>query len=198
MAARVDPTRRRSGLATAGSGSRRFDLALERVRALTYRPEFSVVEAPGPARLAPHSYAQTVDVEVEGMPVGSGRLVILHDPVGQPSWNGSLRIVSYVDANIDMEVAADPMLPEVGWSWLLEALADSPVAAEAVGGTVTAVGSQSFGVMKDRAPEGRLQIRASWTPLSMDDLPDHAHAWALLVAFACGLPTNPDVAHLHN
>lgn len=198
MAASVDPTRRRPRQATAGSGSRRFDLALDTVRAVIYRPEFSVVEAPGPARLAPHSYAQTVDVEVDGLSVGSGRFVILHDPAGQPSWNGSLRIVSYVDADVDLEVAADPMLPEVGWSWLIEALADSPVAADALGGTVTQVGSQSFGVMQDRPAEGRLQIRASWTPANMEDLAGHAHAWALLVAFACGLPTNPQVAHLHS
>lgn len=197
MAAIVDPPRRRNGPTSAGSGSRRFDAALAAVRAVSYRPEFDVTEAPGPARLAPHSFAQTVDVDAGESHVGSGRLVILHDPMGQPSWNGSLRIVSYVDAEIDLEVAADPMLPQVGWTWLLEALADAAVEADALGGTVTQVGSQSFGVMDDRAPEGRLQIRASWTPLSMDDLPAHAQAWALLVAFACGLPTDPEVPRLH-
>lgn len=163
---------------------------------MRYRPEFTVTEVPGPARLAPHSFAQTVDVELGDTAVGSGRLVILHDPVGQPSWNGTLRVVCYVDADIDLEVAADPLLPEVGWSWLLEALADAPVGATALGGTVTQVGSRSFGVMQDREPEGRLQIRASWTPLSLEDLPAHARAWGLLTALACGLPTDPQVPQL--
>ncbi len=176
-----------------------FERGLAAVRTLNYRHEFQVAQAPAPARLAPHGFAQTVEVTLNDSLVGTGRLVILHDPAGQPSWEGTTRVISYVDADIDLEVAADPMLPEVGWTWLNEALADADASARALGGTVTQVGSRSFGVMTDRPPEGRLQVRASWTPTDESDLAAHARAWALLMAAACGLaPTTDGVASLPN
>ena len=173
-----------------------FARSLEDIRHLQYRSEFIVREAPAPARLAPFGYAQTLDVELQDVSVGSGRLVILHDPIGQASWQGTTRVVAYIDADVDLEVAADPMLSEVGWAWLAESLEESEASAEALGGTVTAVASRSFGVMDDRLPEGHLQIRASWTPTN-EDLAAHARAWALLASSACGLaPTATVVSSL--
>lgn len=165
----------------------RFAHAVDVLRRLQYRDEFTVAEAPAPARLAPFGYAQTVDVAHHGELIANGRLVILHDPDGQDAWEGSTRIVSYVDADVDLEVAADPLLPEVGWSWLGEALATSHAHATALGGTVTQVCSRSFGVMDSRQPEGRLQVRSSWTPIDDSDLVPHVRAWATLTSSACGL-----------
>lgn len=174
-----------------------FAASLDVLRRLQYRSEFTVTEAPAPSRLAPFGYAQTVDVEFDGHLVGNGRLVILHDPAGQPSWEGTIRVVSYVDADVDLEVASDPMLTDVGWSWLAESLAEAEAPATALGGTVTQVFSQSFGVMSSRAPEGRLQVRSSWTPTQTEDLVPHVRAWALLTAAACGLaPASDGVARL--
>ncbi len=174
-----------------------FAASLESLRRVEYRPEFRVREAPAPARLAPFGYAQTVDVELDDDLVGSGRLVILHDPAGQPTWEGTTRVIAYIDASVDIEVAADPVLPEVGWSWLNEALNDSGADAAALGGTVTQVFSRSFGVMESREPEGRLQVRASWTPADPAVLIPHARAWALLTASACGLlPADDGVSRL--
>jgi hypothetical protein len=144
------------------------------------------------ARLAPFGYAQTVDVEIGEDLVGSGRLVVLHDPAGQPTWEGTTRVIAYIDADVDLEVAADPVLPEVGWAWLNEALTESNAEADALGGTVTQVFSRSFGVMESREPEGRLQVRASWTPADPSTLIPHARAWALLTASACGLTPNSE------
>ena len=183
--------------AAPGQPLQAFTTGLAAVRTLNYRDEFVVKESPAPARLAPHGFAQTVEVTLDAMLVGTGRLVILHDPASQPSWEGTTRVIAYVDADVDLEVAADPMLTEVGWTWLNEALNESGAAAKALGGTVTAVNSRSFGVMSDRAPEGRLQVRASWTPLDESDLGAHARAWALLLAAACGLaPTSDGVPSL--
>ena len=174
-----------------------FAGSVESLRRVEYRPEFRVREAPAPARLAPFGYAQTVDVELGEDIVGTGRLVILYDPAGQPTWEGTTRVIAYIDADVDIEVAADPVLPEVGWSWLNEALHDSNADAGALGGTVTQVFSRSFGVMESREPEGRLQVRASWTPTDPGTLIPHARAWALLTASACGLlPAGEGVASL--
>ena len=49
--------------------------------------------------------------------VATGRLVLLHDPDGQDAWNGTLRVVTYVAAELEPEMAGDPMLAAVGWSW---------------------------------------------------------------------------------
>jgi len=163
-----------------------FARECELLRRMLYRGEFEVTEAPAPVRLAPQAFAQTVDIDLGDVAVGSGRLVILYDPAGQPSWQGTTRVIAYIDADVDLEVAADPVLPEVGWDWLVEALEEANATADALGGTVTQINSRSFGVMDEREPEGRLQVRASWTPKEMDLVP-HATAWALLAASACGL-----------
>ena len=181
----------------AGSPTTEFARGLAAVRLLSYRSEFLVQESPAPARLAPHGFAQTVEVNSGDLLMGTGRLVILHDPAGQESWQGTTRVIAYIDADVDLEVAADPMLPEVGWEWLNEALNDADAAATALGGTATQVNSRSFGVMADRPAEGRLQVRASWTPVDDEQLAAHARAWALLMAAACGLaPTDSGVPSL--
>lgn len=81
-----------------------FARSLEDIRHLQYRSEFIVREAPAPARLAPFGYAQTLDVELQDVSVGSGRLVILHDPIGQASWQGTTRVVAYIDADVDLSL----------------------------------------------------------------------------------------------
>ena len=105
--------------------------------------------------------------------------------------------LALLDADVDLEVASDPMLPEVGWAWLMEAMEEAESHATAIGGTVTQVNSRSFGVMDERAPEGRLQVRASWTATTFDLVP-HARVWALLTSAACGLaPSSEGVSNLN-
>ena len=54
--------------------------------------------------------------------VATGRLILLHDPAGHEAWEGTLRLVTYVTAELEPELATDPLLPGVGWSWLTDAL----------------------------------------------------------------------------
>jgi hypothetical protein len=42
--------------------------------------------------------------------VASGRFVVLHDPAGQDGWRGDTRIVAFVSADVESEMAADPAL----------------------------------------------------------------------------------------
>ena len=51
---------------------------------------------------------------------------------------------------LEPELATDPMLGEVGWSWLVDALANRGVGYVAEAGTVTRVVSQSFAGLADR------------------------------------------------
>lgn len=164
-----------------------FDQALIQLRLFQYRREFTVEEAPAPLRLAPFAFAQTLDIDYRGQEIGSGRLVILHDPAGRESWAGQTRIVIYIDTEVEHEVATDPLLTEVGWDWLSEGIETSGAQVRALGGTVTQVNSRSFGALADRATEGRIQLRASWTAVADYDLVGHAAAWATMASLCSGL-----------
>jgi hypothetical protein len=106
--------------------------------------------------------------------------------------------VAYVRAEIDPEMANDPLLSEVGWSWLSEALAAHGAAYVAPSGTVTKVSSEGFGSMAEEGSSAQLEIRASWTPVpdilagGPPDLGPHVEAWGELLCTASGLPPVPE------
>ncbi|MCI0688364.1 MAG: DUF3000 domain-containing protein, partial [Sporichthyaceae bacterium] len=119
-----------------------------------------------------------------------GRFVVLHDPAEPAEWAGTFRLVTYVRADLDPEAAIDPLLAEVGWSWLTEALDVRGARYTAASGTVSRVSSEGFGELADRPPAAEVEIRASWTPLS-ESLDAHLEAWGELLCTAAGLPPLP-------
>lgn len=152
-------------------------------------------EIPAPQRIAPFSAAVTADVVIAGEEVGTGRLILLHDPAGNPAWEGTFRCVTFARAEVDPEMVTDPFLQRVGWSWLTESLASHDAEYLAASGTVTSVSSESFGQMADEEPRAEIEIRASWTPALAGDgagLPVHLEAWADLLCTVAGLPPLPD------
>ena len=58
-------------------------------------------------------------------------------------------------------------------------------------GTVTRVASSSFGALEDREEDSEMEVRASWTPTSGDDLVNHVNAWLELLAISAGLEPIP-------
>src|SRR6266536_389941 len=122
-----------------------FTRAVAGLRAGQPRPEITLEEVPAPQRLAPYGYALSGTVLRDGDEVATGRLILLHDPAGHEAWHGTLRLVTYVTAELEPDLAADPLLPTVGWSWLVEALEASGAAFTAIGGTVTQTLSTRFG-----------------------------------------------------
>jgi hypothetical protein len=170
-----------------------FRRALGELLAATWRPELAVTEMPAPQRIAPFAAAVTADVVVAGDEVGSGRLVLLHDPAGNAAWQGTFRCVTFARADVDPEMVADPLLASVGWSWLLDALAGHDAAYLAPSGTVTSVSSESFGSMAGEPARAEVEVRASWTPQLLDGagLSAHLDAWAELLCTTAGLPPLP-------
>jgi Protein of unknown function (DUF3000) len=158
-----------------------------------WRPELLVEEIPAPQRIAPYSSAITADVLVGGDEVGSGRLVLLHDPAGNAAWQGTFRCVTFARADVDPEMVTDPLLASVGWSWLIDALTGHQADFGAPSGTVTSVSSESFGSMAGDPPRAEVEVRASWTPLLVDGggLSAHLDAWAELLCMTAGLPPLP-------
>jgi len=173
-----------------------FRVAVAQMREARLRPEIFCEEMPAPQRIAPFASALSADVTVDGEDVGTGRIVLLHDPAGNDAWEGTFRCVAYARAEIDPEMANDPLLGEVGWSWLSEALGAHGADYGAPSGTVTKVSSESFGSMADEDASAQLEIRASWTPVTGADgtmnLGSHVEAWAELLCTASGLPPVPE------
>ena len=172
------------------------------MRSATFRSDLSVRDIPAPQGLAPFSLALAADIRPDDhgdSPYGTGRLVLLHDPAGQDGWAGDTRLVTIVSAPVEPEMAGDPLLAEVAWGWLADALVGRGAALHAAGGTVTRTASTSFG---DLAPDGRqatqekaeVELRASWSPGNgtdsglVDDIVAHLAAWCDLLCTMAGLP----------
>jgi hypothetical protein len=166
-----------------------FLAATASLDATAIRPEVRLSQLRPPQRLAPWSHAIAADVLApDGEELASGRLVVLYDPDGHDGWDGVLRLVAYASAEVEEDIAADPSLHEVGWSWLADALSERGAPHVAAGGTVTQTTSRRFGDIADVESITRsLELRASWTALD-SDLSSHLLAFADLLCQAAGLP----------
>ena len=168
------------------------------------RNDLQFEDVPAPKRLAPYARAVAATIQRDKTDVAWGRLVLLYDPEGQQGWDGFFRLVAYVHADVEPEIAADPLLGEVGWSWLTEAL-DARVPGYAKpSGTVTRVITEGFGAKQHELPLTGFELRASWSPVGSDaakgapgsedpgdleiiDLSAHIAAWCDCLFAAAGL-----------
>lgn len=164
-----------------------FRQAVAALKSSDPRPGIEVTEVRPPKRLAPWAYAVAAEANGPAGEFATARLVLLHDPEGQESWSGVLRLVIYLRVELDPELAADPLLPAVGWSWLTDALAGSDALWTALGGTVTLTSSARFGDIAGPDRNHDLELRGSWTAPDAGLAP-HAVAFQELMASAAGLP----------
>jgi len=155
------------------------------------REDFTFDDIPAPKRLAPYAAAIAATAHRDGDEVAWGRLILLYDPEGQQGWCGTFRLIAYVRADVEPEMAADPLLGEVGWSWLTDALGAHAPGYEVPSGTVTRVITEGFGAKEDEDPLNGFELRASWSPEAEPDLGAHVAAWCELLAAAAGLPPQP-------
>ncbi len=179
----------------ADSSPPEFRAAVATMRAARLRPEVFCEEMPAPQRIAPYAAALTADVTVDDEDLGTGRLILLHDPAGNDAWDGTYRCVAYARAEIELDLVSDPMLAAVGWSWLTEALDAHGAVYTAASGTVTRVATESFGGMADEGGSAQLELRASWTPLAPElslDVAPHVEAWGEMLCTAVGLEPVPE------
>jgi hypothetical protein len=138
-----------------------FRSAIEAMHRAVVHPSIEIGPIRPPQRLAPFSYAIGAEVaHPDGDDVGEqsdgdafGRLILLYDPDGDEAWNGTMRLVAYIQADVDETLASDPLLPEVGWSWLVDALESRAEPFTALGGTVTSTEGAPVGVA--RVVDGR-------------------------------------------
>ena len=103
-------------MATPSAAPEAFTRAVAGLRAAGPREEILLEEIPAPQRLAPYSFALSATVLRSGEEVASGRLILLHDPAGHEAWRGDLRLVTLVTAELEPDMAGDPLLPAVAWT----------------------------------------------------------------------------------
>ena len=152
-----------SSRTVTGRESPEFARALDDLHRVRLRPEIRLTEVPAPQRIAPYAVALTADVvdpHDTDDDLASGRFVLLHDPSAPEPWGGEWRAVTFARAELEPELATDPLLGEVGWSWLTDALATRGVGYVAEAGTVTRVVSQSFAGLADRPASVEMEVRA--------------------------------------
>ncbi len=164
----------------------------------TVRAEIELGPIRPPQRLAPYSYALGAEVKQPELDAVSerseelageafGRLILLYDPEGLDAWDGTTRLVAYIQADLDSQEAVDPLLPEVAWSWLADALAARAELFTALGGTVTATTSVRYGDISGPPRAHQLELRASWTATT-PAIATHVEAFCEVLEHAAGLP----------
>lgn len=167
-----------------------FRAAVAALGAARLRPEIRLEDTPAPRRLASYAHALAAAVVVDGEELANGRLVLLHEPGGQDAWDGRFRLVTLVQAQLEPEMADDPLLAEVGWSWLMDALDQQQAGHTEAGGTVSRSSSHYFGALADRRTSTEIEIRASWTPVG-EDWAAQLRGWCELLCLCAGLPPAP-------
>ncbi|MGO1920377.1 MAG: DUF3000 domain-containing protein [Microbacterium sp.] len=166
-----------------------FARVADELRATAFRTDIVVREIAAPQGLAPFSVAFAADVrpgENGDSIYGTGRLVLLHDPDEPPAWGGPWRIVAFAQAPLEPEIGTDPLLADVTWSWLIDALDSRDAGYHSASGTSTKTISKGFGSLAAEGDGAQIELRSSWTPEA--PFRPHAEAWAELVGMLAGLP----------
>jgi len=166
-----------------------FDAAVAELRDTSFRSDIVVREIGTPQGLAPFAIALAADVrpdESGDSIYGTGRFVLLHDPEAPTAWNGSWRIVLFAQAPLEHEIGTDPLLADVTWSWLVDALDTHRADYHSASGTSTTTLSKGFGGLSLEGDGAQIELRASWTPEG--PFRPHVEAWAELVGMLAGLP----------
>ncbi len=170
-----------------------FSRALAELQTMHWRAGMLVEEIGSPQRIAPHSMALSAELCRDDDVLANGRLILLHDPAGNESWGGTFRLVSYARADVDLAMVADPLLPEVAWSWMTDALEQHRATHRHLAGTVTASYGKAFGDMEGSEDRAEVELRSSWTPTlgDADPLTGHLRAWEDLLGMVAGNPPLP-------
>lgn len=180
-----------TGTPGQSDGSSVFERAADAVRETQLREDLFVREISAPAGIAPAAVALAADIRPdapgEDSAYGNGRFILLYDPSTPDAWGGPFRIVCFAQAPLEPEIGNDPLLAEVAWSWLTDALGSRGAKYHSASGTATKSLSTGFGDLDAEGTGAQIELRASWTP-GPGDISSHVEAWAELLCMLGGLP----------
>lgn len=181
-----------------------FAAACLSMESVDLRSELTVRKIPSPSGVAPFSIALAADVLApEGATGhaghdsihGAGRFILLYDPEEPAAWGGAFRVVCFAQAPLENEIALDPFLADVTWSWLVDALDSRGAQYDNASGTATRTLSTGFGELTDQGDAAQIELRASWSPLDTD-MSTQLQAWGELLCMLAGLPPSADAVSL--
>ncbi|WP_423917184.1 DUF3000 domain-containing protein [Frigoribacterium sp. 2-23] len=168
-----------------------FAAAVDSLRRAMDRDDLAVTEIPAPTGLAPHALALAGDVVGASgradADLGTGRFVLLYDEDEPEAWGGPFRVVSFAQAPLETELALDPFVADVAWTWLVDSLDAHGADYDAASGTATKILSTGYGELAAHGDGAQLELRASWSPTSTELAP-HIEAWSELICTLAGLP----------
>ena len=152
-------------------------------------------EMPAPQRIAPYAAALSADVTVDGIDVGTGRLILLHDPAGNDAWDGTFRCVGLRPRR---DRPRDDHRPAAGRRRLVLADRGARGARRDVrlglrhGDPRRHRELRRDGRRRAAAPRSRSAPRGPrrWSTGTLDIEP-HVEAWGELLCTAAGLPPVP-------
>ena len=167
-----------------------FAAAVHDLSCFIWDRRIHVFEREPPTQIAPYAAAIDAEIIADDEDVGTGRLILLHNPRGDETWGGEFRCVTFAQADVTPEMVHDPFLAYVGWSWLTDALDARGARYTAESGTITTTASTPFGAKQQEEQRSQIEIRASWTPLIGADhsLSVHLDAWQDLLCEIAGIP----------
>jgi hypothetical protein len=168
-----------------------FVTAATALRTFPWDLAVTAVALPAPRGIAPYSAAIEADFDDgDDAQAGTGRLILLHDPAGNPAWDGDFRLVTFAQAAIDPVTLLEPLRAAASWGWLIDALTGHDAEFAAPSGTVTVTCSTHFGGLEARPISAEIELRGSWTP-RLDEgqgLAPHLAAWQDALRLMAGMP----------
>lgn len=172
-----------------------FRLALEQLRTASFREELKLEEIQAPSNLAQHAIAFSANVSQQSTDdvstdSGTGRMVLLWDPVPQESWESNFRTIIFAKSPLETDIGSDDMIADIAWAWLTESLNNRSAKYLAAAGTATRVISRGYGALAGQSDHAELEVRASWSPIG-GSVGSHLEAWQDLVCIMSGFPHMP-------
>src|SRR5699024_10452931 len=126
-----------------------------------------------------------------------GRYILLYYNQHSDIWDCNFRIMTYIRTSIESDLGEEPMVSEVAWTWIMEALDEADATYRQPGGTATRVLSEGFGMLDHQYETIDLELHAWWTPAGAH-LNIHLTGWTDLVCtFACLPPVTEGVITLN-
>ncbi len=183
------------------SSSAEFKAAAGTLRTAVIRSELALVQIDAPKNLATDAVAFAANIETAATgshgDLGTGRFILLHEPTEQEQWGGRFRIVCFAKSPLETDLGADDQMSDVSWDWLTEALARHDASFSHEAGTATRIISSGFGTLAGQSDHAELEMRASWSPTSLE-MSAHLEAWQDLVCIMSGFtPTIDGVTALN-
>lgn len=174
-----------------------FLSALRALRPDAIPAHMRIEEIPAPKAFTPYAAAlsgEIVSSKLSDDILADGSLTLLYSPMPVDEWGGKFRFATIVRTTLDDEMSRDPLLYEVSRSWVRDSLASAQAQYRELRGTVTTLTEESFSQEDDAETASRLEIRASWAPISENpseiylEFKHHLESWMNLLFTTAGFP----------